>query len=295
MLNSKKKRLLQFRYAKYAFCIDFGLLLSLFNYKSLHFLNLIIDKYTLHFSRETNSLPPDKTTIIFLHDSLGCVELWRDFPKSIESICNCNVLSYDRHGYGKSSPFTVIQRNNDYLLTEAMILGKILDQLSLSRVVLFGHSDGGSIALLAAALFPEKITGIITEGAHVFVEKETIKGIKEAVRLFKNTNLKERLFKYHGEKTDAVFKMWTETWLSTSYKSWNIEKYLPKIKCPSLIIQGENDEYGTLEQVYSIVKNTTGESNSLILKNVGHSPHKENPQSVIEKVNQFLHKIGISC
>ncbi|WP_109852961.1 alpha/beta fold hydrolase [Aquimarina sp. AU58] len=254
-------------------------------------MDLIIDKQRLQFSKSPELLAPEKVTVIFLHDSLGCIELWKDFPKQIAKKAGCNILSYDRQGYGKSAPFITSKRNNDYLKEEAYILGKIIQNLEVRNVVLFGHSDGGSIALLTAALFPEKITGIITEGAHVFVEQETINGIKAAVLAYQNTSLKEKLYKYHGNKTEAVFKMWTETWLSESYQSWNIEEYLPKIKCPSLIIQGEKDEYGTLGQVNSIVKNTSGYSEDLLIPDIGHTPHKESTEIVVKNVISFINKI----
>ncbi|WP_234387142.1 alpha/beta fold hydrolase [Aquimarina sp. Aq78] len=254
-------------------------------------MDLIIDKQRLQFSKSPELLAPEKATVIFLHDSLGCVELWKDFPKQIALKTGCNIISYDRQGYGKSAPFITSKRNNDYLKEEAYILAKIIQNLELKNVILFGHSDGGSIALLTAALFPEKVIGIITEGAHVFVEQETINGIKATVLAYQNTSLKEKLYKYHGDKTDTVFRLWAETWLSETYQSWNIEEYLPKIECPSLIIQGEKDEYGTLDQVNSIVKNTSGYSKALLIPDIGHTPHKENSEIVIKNVISFINEI----
>ncbi|WP_438423394.1 alpha/beta fold hydrolase [Aquimarina macrocephali] len=258
-------------------------------------MDLIIDKQRLQFSKSPELLVPEKATVIFLHDSLGCVELWKDFPKKIALKTGCNIISYDRQGYGKSAPFIASKRNNNYLKEEAYILAKIIQNLELKNVILFGHSDGGSIALLTAALFPEKVIGIITEGAHVFVEQETINGIKAAVLAYQNTSLKEKLYKYHGDKTDAVFRLWAETWLSETYQSWNIEEYLSKIECPSLIIQGEKDEYGTLDQVNSIVKNTSGYSKALLIPDIGHTPHKENSEIVIDKVSDFIDRLIVSC
>ncbi len=254
-------------------------------------MDLIIDNHRLRFSTDPKKLSFNKPTIIFLHDSLGCIKLWRDFPEKIGIVTGCNVISYDRQGYGKSTRFSNQKRDHNYLKDEAKALGRIIDTLALQQVILFGHSDGGSIALLTAALFPDNILGVITEGAHVFVEKETLSGIKEAVKTYKETNLKEKLSKYHGDKTDEVFRMWTETWLSEEYQSWNIEKYLSNVQCPSLIIQGENDEYGTLKQVHSIVNKTTGASQALIIPNIGHTPHKENVEVVITNVTQFINDL----
>ena len=251
-------------------------------------MDIIIEKHRLRFSKNFALLDPEKMTIIFLHDSLGCIELWRNFPEEIAFKTGCNTIAYDRQGYGKSDPFTIKKRELNYLEKEAHVLGKILETTPSKDIILFGHSDGGSIALLTAAMFPEKITAIITEGAHVFVEQETLNGIKAAKTAYKETSLKEKLSRYHEDKTDAVFRLWTETWLSEKFKLWNIEQYLPKIKCPSLIIQGEQDEYGTIDQVNSIVKNTSGKSISLILPRTGHTPHKENPTVVIKNVLSFI-------
>ncbi|WP_247666410.1 alpha/beta fold hydrolase [Aquimarina sp. MMG015] len=251
-------------------------------------MDINIDTTRIRLSEDLRSFNLSKPTIIFLHDSLGCIELWRDFPNKIKKSTNFNVLSYDRQGYGKSERFSETKRSKDYLKKEAEILARLIDTLELKKVILFGHSDGGTIALLTASLYPEKVTGIITEGAHVFVEKETLQGIRKAKIAYKTTNLKDKLTKYHQNNTEDVFRMWTETWLSPSFLDWNIENYLSNIQCPSLIIQGENDEYGTLEQVYSIVRKTTGKSKSLIIPNIGHTPHKENSEVVIDKTTNFV-------
>ncbi|WP_299437148.1 alpha/beta hydrolase [uncultured Aquimarina sp.] len=250
-------------------------------------MDILIDTHRIRLSVDPESFDSLKTTIIFLHDSLGSIELWRDFPRRISEATNCNVLSYDRQGYGKSDGFSESKRDKEYLKKEADVLAKLIDQLGLKEVILFGHSDGGSIALLAASLYPNKIKGIITEGAHVFVENETLQGIRDAQTAYKTTNLKEKLTKYHYKNTENVFKMWTETWLSPSFSEWNIEHYLSGIQCPSLIIQGENDEYGTLDQVTSILQKTSGISESLIIPNIGHTPHKEATEIVIEKTRNF--------
>ncbi|WP_405206836.1 alpha/beta fold hydrolase [Aquimarina sp. LLG6339-5] len=251
-------------------------------------MDINIDTTRIRLSEDPRSFHLSKPTILFLHDSLGCIELWRDFPNKIKASTDCNVLSYDRQGYGKSEGFSETERSKDYLKKEAEILAQLIDTLELRKVILFGHSDGGTIALLTASLYPEKIIGIITEGAHVFVEKETLQGIREAKIAYKTTDLKDKLTKYHQDNTENVFRMWTETWLSPSFLDWNVENYLPNIQCPSLIIQGENDEYGTLEQVYSIVQKTSGKSESLIIPNIGHTPHKETPTVVIDKTTNFV-------
>jgi len=231
---------------------------------------------------------PGRPTVIFLHDSLGCMELWRAFPERFADLTQCNVLTYDRQGYGRSCAFQYAQRDNGYMELEADILNALLDHWKLDDVVLFGHSDGGSIALIAAGKYPDRIAGVVTEGAHIFVEDITLEGIREAARLYSSTDLKVRLEKYHGTKTEALFKAWTETWLSEPFRTWNIEEFLPSISCPALIIQGTDDEYGTLKQVDGIVNGTKGNAQSLIIPSIGHTPHKEAPELVLEKAGAFV-------
>lgn len=233
----------------------------------------------------------ERPTIVFLHDSLGSVELWRDFPKHLGAVTHCNVLVYDRQGYGKSGPFAAGDRQNNYLEQEADILHQLLEHSGIKRAILFGHSDGGSIALIAAAKYPSSIMGVITEGAHIFVEDITLQGIQEAVNAYYTTDLKERLQKYHGDKTEAVFRAWTETWLREEFRSWNIEGFLPHIKCPVLVIQGEEDEYGSLGQVDGIVNQVSGKAGKLVIPGVGHTPHKEAKEEVLQQTAAFFNQL----
>jgi pimeloyl-ACP methyl ester carboxylesterase len=233
---------------------------------------------------------PDRPTIIFLHDSLGCIQLWRDFPQKLGELTKCNIFIYDRHGYGKSSPFPNRKRNNDYMEIEADILATLMDECSIDQAILFGHSDGGTIALIAGAKYPSRVTAIITEGAHIFVEEETITGIRQAINAYETTDLKAKLEKYHGDKTDAVFWAWAETWTTDEYRTWNIEGLLPSVKCPILVIQGEQDEYGTSKQVEGIIKQVSGTATKLFLPNVRHTPHKEASDLVFNKAAEFILK-----
>jgi pimeloyl-ACP methyl ester carboxylesterase len=234
---------------------------------------------------------PDRTsTIVFLHDSLGCVALWRDFPQKMAEAANANAFIYDRLGYGNSAPFSSEVRQVNYMETEADLLMTMLDKYNITNPILFGHSDGGTIALLAAAKYPDKIKAVITEGAHVFVEEETLEGIIQAKEQYRTTNLKERLEKYHGTKTQALFDAWTETWLSPAYRNWNIEHFLPQITCPVLAIQGVEDEYGTMAQVEAIVNQVSGPADKCMVVNAGHSPHKQSELWVINQCCSFLEK-----
>ncbi|MDR2281761.1 MAG: alpha/beta hydrolase [Sphingobacterium sp.] len=233
----------------------------------------------------------DRPTIVFLHDSLGCVTLWRDFPEQLAAVTNCNVLMYDRLGYGQSDPMPTSKRSNTYLESEADILSQLLQEQGLRDVILFGHSDGASIALIAASKYPRGIKSVIVEAAHIFVEDITLRGICEAMEAYKTTNLPERLAKYHGDKVDTIFKAWTETWTSNDYRDWNIEHLLSRITCPLLFIQGESDEYGTLSQVEKTVRQVGGRSEKYIIPGVGHTPHKEVPDLVSKVVSKFINTL----
>ncbi len=244
----------------------------------------------IRFKQIGNS--PNSPTIIFLHDSWGCIELWRDFPKKLGAITGCNVLIYDRQGYGKSCPFSK-PREKNYMEVEADILNEIFEVCNVNKAILFGHSDGGTIALIAAAKYPDKILGIITEGAHVFVEDITLNGIREMVDLYNSSDLKAKLEKYHGQNTEALFWAWANTWTNSSYGDWSIESLLPAIKCPTMVIQGEFDEYGSLLQVDKIVGQVSGAATRLVIPNLKHTPHKENPELVLEQLSRFINKIVV--
>ena len=245
-----------------------------------------IGESRLRVSRENNYT--GRPVIIFLHDSLGCIDYWKDFPEKLGELCCCNILIYDRQGYGKSEPFPALKRNSDYMETEAEVLHKLLEICKIDKAILFGHSDGGTIALIAASKYTKKISGVITEGAHVFVEELTLDGIRKAVESYNTTDMKEKLTKYHGDKTDTVFRAWTETWLSGDFRDWSIESLLPGIKCPCMIIQGENDMFGSIKQVDTITKGIKGISEKLIVPEAGHCPHKEARELILSRSKEFI-------
>lgn len=227
-----------------------------------------------------------RSPILFLHDSLGCIELWRNFPEQISNITQRKCLAYDRYGYGKSSGF-LCTRNADYLEQEAHLLIEFMDEWNIAKAILFGHSDGGSIALIAAAKYPERIDAIIVEGAHVFVEDITLQGIAEARNSYEQGHLHQRLVKYHGDKTRDLVYAWIEIWNSDSFKNWNLLDFLPQIQCPALVIQGEYDEFGSLRQVDAICEGIGAMSQSVIISQAKHSPHKENKLATLEAINDF--------
>lgn len=242
-----------------------------------------VDLNTVHDFREMQD-----NTLVFLHDSLGCIALWRDFPEKLSKAIGANLFIYDRRGYGRSSSFSGESRQKNYLETESDILMALLDKKGIKNPLLFGHSDGGTIALYAAAKYPEKIRGVFTEGAHVFVEELSLEGIMHAKAQYNNTNLKERLEKYHGDKTEALFYAWTETWLSPGFRNWNMVDWLPHIKCPVMVIQGTEDEFGSVAQVEAISSAVSGSTEIYMVINAGHSPHKQNETVLIDRCISFL-------
>lgn len=230
----------------------------------------------------------NKPTLVFLHDSLGCTQLWRGFPTQLSEVLQYNVLVYDRLGYGKSDPMPTHERSNNYMELEADVLNDVLNELKIHNAILFGHSDGGTIALIMAGKYPEKVKAVICEAGHIFVEDVTLKGVYDAWDAYKTTDLARRLQKYHGDKVEVLFKAWTETWTRESYRDWNIENILGNITCPLLFIQGEQDEYGTLNQVEKTITQVKGYSEKYIIPEVGHTPHKEIPEVVLKKSVEFL-------
>ncbi len=243
----------------------------------------------------TGALPEDHKpagTMVFLHDSLGCIQLWRDFPAELARATGYDIFIYDRRGYGASDPFSGKARTKDYMEQEADVLMPLLEHHQIKDPILFGHSDGGTIALLAAAKYPDQVRAVITEGAHVFVEEITLDGIMQVTDQFAHTDLPQRLARYHGDKTTAVFEAWSKTWLAGFYRDWNIEHFLPLIICPLYVIQGTADEFGSIAQVQSITGKVSGPAASYMVPNAGHSPHKQSSVFLVQQVLLFLRDQG---
>ncbi|MCF8297751.1 MAG: alpha/beta hydrolase [Saprospiraceae bacterium] len=249
-------------------------------------INSIKINYTI-FNSEFIS--ENKPFLVFLHEGLGSIGQWKDFPEIISTKSKLPAMVYDRYGYGKSDKLKE-ERADDYLHTEAFhYLPEILTQLKISnKLILFGHSDGGSIALLFASAFPEKTQAVISEAAHVFIEQISIAGALKAKDDFESGKLKDALRKYHADNTESMFAGWVNKWSSMDFFDWNIEEALPKITAPVLVIQGRKDQYGTCEQVKSILNNTSGHSEPLIFDDCGHTPHFEKKDLVIDKVLKFV-------
>jgi pimeloyl-ACP methyl ester carboxylesterase len=226
--------------------------------------------------------------LVFLHEGLGCIEIWRDFPAALIEVTGLDGLIYDRWGHGRSDPLTG-PRTSRYLHDEAFeSLPEVLSQCGVEDAVLIGHSDGGTIALLYGARYGEGIRGIVTEAAHVFVEEVTLEGIRETVKIYETTDLKEKLSRYHGANTDSIFRAWSDTWLAPPFRSWNVESYLPKVACPLLVIQGEDDEYATRAQVDAIASAAAGPARPLLVPNCGHTPHRQARRVVLKAMAEFI-------
>jgi pimeloyl-ACP methyl ester carboxylesterase len=232
-----------------------------------------------------------KPCLVFLHDGLGCTAMWKDFPDRLCAMTDWPGLVYDRSGYGKSSPLhrtRTIHYLHDYALAE---LPEILNKtIPNTPFVLLGHSDGGSTSLIFGAEKPPLLRAIITEAAHIFVEPETVQGVQAAVIAYDKGHFRG-LYKYHGEKTDTLFKAWADTWCSEWFQYWNIEYLLPSITCPLLVLQGSEDQYGTGRQVETIVAKSAGQAMSVIVDKCGHAPHQEQPEKVLQILTDYLDQL----
>jgi len=249
-----------------------------------------------HMELEYQWIAPEREQsplLIFLHEGLGSIAMWRDFPHQLCAATHTRGLVYSRYGYGGSTPKSEGEKwPVSYMHGEARdALPALLAALGLQdeRPILYGHSDGGSIALLFAAMYPDRPQAIIVAAPHIFVEDISITSIQAARQAYLTTDLPQRLGKFH-QNVDASFWAWNDIWLNPQFRAWNIESYLPEIRCPVLAIQGEDDEYGTLAQIQGIARHAP-HTELCTLGNCRHSPHKDQTQAVIERVRQFLNQI----
>ena len=244
-----------------------------------------------------------RPTIVFLHEGLGSALQWREFPGDLAAAVGCGAVALSRRGYGASDPLAAPWPAS-FLHDEAALLPELLEAagVELPRAsagdkniigpqtapILFGHSDGGSIALIAAAQgLP--VSALILEAAHVFVEDRTSAGIT-AARDWYASGLRQRLAKWHGEKTDATFAAWAQVWLSAEFGRLDLLPLLPQITAPTLVMQGGSDEYGTLAQVDAIANAVGGLVEMLVLPDCGHAPHRDQRKAVLEAVQGFLYR-----
>ena len=234
----------------------------------------------------------DRPLLVFLHEGLGSVSMWRDFPQRLCEVANVRGLVYSRPGYGRSTPRAANEHwAPDFMHRQAHeVLPALLEALCVDTAEdppwLFGHSDGGSIALLHAARWPTRVAGAIVLAPHILVEDLSIASITQARTAYETTDLRQRLARHHDDP-DSAFRGWNDIWLHPDFRAWNIEREIAPITCPLLAVQGLEDEYGTLEQIRGIARRVP-QTELLELPDCGHSPHKDQSAALIAAICQFM-------
>lgn len=233
--------------------------------------------------------PHERPTLVFLHEGLGCVTLWKDFPDRLAESTGWGALVYSRLGYGASDP-APLPWPVSFMHEEArQALPAVLDAAEVERAVLVGHSDGGSIALIHAAVERTgPVQGVIAEAPHVFVEDVTLESIRRAAEAYMSGDLRRRLERYHGANVDIAFWGWNRVWLDPAFRGWSIQSLLPCIRVPVLVVQGEDDPYGTLSQLEAIESASGGPVEALVLPDCGHAPHAEAPRETLAAMTRFV-------
>jgi pimeloyl-ACP methyl ester carboxylesterase len=235
----------------------------------------------------------DQVPVVLLHDSLGCVQMWRDFPALLACRLNKQVIAYDRLGFGQSSP-----RDSplplDFIDEEALtIFPDLCASLNLNRVILFGHSVGGGMAIAIASHHAqtELCTAVITVSALAFLENQSIEGIRAAKAKFDDPVQLSKLAAYHGSKAQWVLDAWTETWLAPGLSDWSLDPYLKQVRCPVQAIHGNQDQFGSCESPRLIADGVKAYAEAVILDGFGHVPHRENPERILDTVERFLTRV----
>jgi len=237
--------------------------------------------------------PPGRApTIVMLHEGLGCVALWRDFPQKLAAATGHGVFAYSRAGYGGSDSID-LPRPLDYMSREARFsLPAVLDAIDFKRGILLGHSDGASIAAIAAGEHTdERIRGLVLMAPHLFTEEMGLASIAEAGHAYETGDLRVRLAKYHVH-VDCAFRGWNDAWLDPGFKAWNIEDSVGRWRVPALVIQGADDQYGTLKQVRAIEARSPAPAQSLILEGCRHSPQFDQPEATLEAIARFCASVA---
>ena len=233
-----------------------------------------------------------KPLVVFLHEGLGSLSMWKDFPERLCKAAGARGLVYSRPGYGRSTPRAASETwAPDFMHRQAHeVLPAFLSAVGIdadrNRPWLFGHSDGASIALLYAARFPQALAGAIVAAPHIMVEPISVDSIAKARVAYAETDLRSRLAKYHDD-VDSAFFGWNDIWLDPAFRAWSIEDEIASIRCPVLAVQGLDDEYGTLEQIEGIARRVP-QTRTLELSACGHSPHRDQPQALIDAASDFI-------
>ncbi len=234
--------------------------------------------------------PQEAPTAVLLHEGLGSVSLWRDFPEKLAKVSGCGVFAFSRQGYGQSDPVD-LPRPIDYMQREAKeVLPLVLKDIGVQKYVLLGHSDGASIAAVYGGHFDDPhLNGLVLFAPHFFTEADGLASIAEAKTTFENTDLKTRMARHHKDPENA-FRGWNDAWLNPEFKAWDICKYISDIKVPVLAVQGEDDQYGTMAQLDVLEARLPTPLNRLELEGCQHQPHFNRPNSTLKAVVAFLNE-----
>lgn len=236
----------------------------------------------------------DRTTLVFLHEGLGCIEMWRDFPQKLCDATRCPAIVYDRTGYGRSNPWPS-DPGVRYMEIEADdVLPRLLTALGVADCVLVGHSDGGTIALNYAAADPEPLRAVVTLAAHAVNEGVCIESIRRAREAYATGDLRGRLTRYHGDNVDGCFRLWSEAWLTPGFEPMDAAGRLPGVVVPLQAIQGEDDEYGSELQLGIIAGKVGGYCETRLVPDCGHSPHLQQPNYVLGEVARFIAPLALA-
>ncbi|WP_269503621.1 alpha/beta fold hydrolase [Burkholderia sp. IMCC1007] len=236
--------------------------------------------------------PKPAAPIVLLHDSLGCVDLWRDFPAQLARATRRDVIAYDRLGFGRSDRHPGRLRTT-FVRDEADHgFRAVLEHFGIDAFVVFGHSVGGGMAVGCAAAQPTRCRALVTVAAQAFVEDRTRDGIREAGEQFDAPGQLDRLARYHGDRAEWVLRAWVDTWLSPAFRDWSLDDELPHVHCATLAIHGEQDEYGSDVHPKRIAARVAGPSSLLLLDGCGHMPHRERTDDVLAAVATFLRDAG---
>jgi pimeloyl-ACP methyl ester carboxylesterase len=234
---------------------------------------------------------PGKPTLVFLHEGLGSIRQWRDFPAKVAAATGCRALVYDRYGYGQSDVLQEKRRTVQFMHDEALLsLPALLGELSIENPLLIGHSDGASIALIHAG-GGHAVRGVVAMAPHVFIEPICLSSIRKATETFETTDLPARLGRYHRDVRETFYG-WADVWLDPDFEGWDIrDDFLPQISCPVLAIQGHDDEYGTMAQLDEIARRVKGPCDLVKLERCGHAPFRDQPEAVVQAVTRFTEKV----
>ena len=238
---------------------------------------------------ETARLGPlQGPTLVLLHEGLGSLGLWRDFPQKLSDRTGLGAFIYSRAGYGRSDPVP-LPRPVRYMHDEAELLPELLRSAGISDPILVGHSDGASIALIAAGM-GLSARALVLEAPHVFTEEGGLESIAKVRDLYIQSDLRARLARWHDD-VDNAFHGWNGAWLHPEFRQWNLEAYLPSIPSPILMIQGLNDEYGSEAQLRAVARGAGGPTETVLLPDCGHSPHKDKPEETLQAMAGFLRRV----